>query len=134
MIKRLAHVCIHTSNLQETARFYCDALGMERYFDFEKEGNLFGYYLDVGDNTYIEVFQGDPGEVGNIHHLALEVDDIDSVISRVRENGFEIGDKSLGADDSWQAWMEDPNGVKIELHQYTPKSCQIIRRTCIVNW
>jgi len=107
---------------------------MERYFDFEKDGDLFGYYLRVGDGTYIEVFKGEAGTVGNIHHMALEVDDIDLVIARVRDNGFKIGDKSLGADDSWQAWMEDPNGVKIELHQYTPKSCQIIRRTCIVNW
>ena len=134
MLKRLAHVCIHTADLDRTAAFYCGALGMERHFDFEKDGQLFGYYLSVGDNTFIEVFCGNPGEVGNIHHLALEVDDIDAAIRRIREHGFETGDKSLGADDSWQAWMEDPNGVKIELHQYTPGSCQIIRRTCIVNW
>lgn len=134
MLKRLAHVCIHTSDLDRTAEFYCGALGMERHFDFEKDGSLFGYYLSAGDNTFIEVFRGNPGEVGNIHHLALEVDDIDAAIRRIRDHGFETGDKSLGADDSWQAWMEDPNGVKIELQQYTPKSCQIIRRTCIVNW
>ena len=134
MIKRLAHICIHTSSLDTTAAFYCGALGMDRHFEFEKDGKPFGYYLSAGSGTYIEVFKGDPGMVGNIQHLALEVDDIDSAIARIREHGFSIGDKSMGADDSWQAWMEDPNGVKIELHQYTPKSCQIIRRTCIVNW
>ena len=107
---------------------------MERHFEFEKEGEPFGFYLNAGNGTFIEVFKGLPGETGNIHHLALEVGDIDDAIQRIRHHGFEIGDKSLGADDSWKAWMEDPNGVKLELKQYTPKSCQVIRRTCMVNW
>lgn len=134
MITRLAHICIHTTHLEKTAAFYCDALGMERHFEFEKDSQPFGFYLDAGNGTFIEVFTGDPGKTGNIHHLALEVENIDAVIEQVRQHGFEIGEKSLGADDSWQAWMEDPNGVKIELQQYTPKSCQVIRRTCEVNW
>jgi catechol 2,3-dioxygenase-like lactoylglutathione lyase family enzyme len=134
MIKRLAHICIHTEDLKETERFYCDGLGMERHFGFDKDGDLFGHYFKIGEGTFIEVFKGAPGEVGNIHHLALEVDDIDATIEHIRKRGFEIGDKSLGADDSWQAWMEDPNGVKIELQQYTPNSCQFTRRTCLVNW
>lgn len=134
MIKRLAHVCIHTNDLRKTEDFYCHALGMDRHFDFEKAGDLFGFYLKAGNDTFIEVFKGNPGEVGNIHHLALEVDDIDSVINRIRASGYEICDKTLGADDAWQAWTEDPNGVKIELQEYSEKSCQVIRRTCQVNW
>ncbi len=134
MITRLAHVCIHTDSLDRTAAFYCDALGMDVHFGFEKDGKPFGYYLNAGNGTFIEVFKGEPGALGNVQHLALEVEDIDAAIMRIRDHGFEVGDKSLGADDSWQAWMEDPNGVKIELQQYTPKSCQVIRRKCMVNW
>ena len=107
---------------------------MERYFEFEKEGEPFGYYLKAGNATYIEVFKGDPGEIGNIHHLALEVENMDALITRLRDQGIEVGDKVFGADDSWQAWLEDPNGVKIELHEYTESSCQLTRRTCLVNW
>ena len=134
MIKRLAHICIHTEDLKETERFYCDGLGMERHFEFDKAGDLFGHYFKIGEGTFIEVFKGTPGAVGNIQHLALEVDDMDAAIQHIRDQGFEIGDKSFGADDSWQAWMEDPNGVKIELQQYTSNSCQFTRRTCLVNW
>jgi catechol 2,3-dioxygenase-like lactoylglutathione lyase family enzyme len=134
MIKRLAHICINTSSLPDTERFYCQGLGMTRRFDFEKEGSLFGYYLDAGGGTFIEVFSGEPGEAGNINHLALEVDDIDAAISQLRGAGFDIGDKAFGSDDSWQAWTADPNGVRIELHQYTPESCQLTGRTCQVTW
>ena len=30
----------------------------------------------------------------------------------------------MGGDNSWQAWTCDPDGNRIELHQYTPESKQ----------
>ena len=134
MIKQLAHICLHATDLEKTAAFYCDGLGMERFFDFEKDGEPFGYYLKAGANTFIEVFKGEPPAVGNINHVALEVDDMDALHERLRSNGIAVTEKKLGADQSWQSWLEDPSGVRIELHQYTPESSQFTGRTCIVNW
>ncbi|MGC9450641.1 MAG: VOC family protein [Oceanipulchritudo sp.] len=134
MIKQLAHICLRTEDLEKTSEYYCQALGMERFFDFERQGSLFGYYLKAGRNTFIEVFKGDPGAEGNIRHVALEVDDMDEAIERIRRHGAAATDKKLGADQSWQSWTEDPNGVKIELHQYTEDSSQRTGRTCVVNW
>ena len=134
MIKRLAHVCIFSTDLAETEAFYRQALGMERHFDFEKDGKLFGFYLKAGANTFIEVFKGDPGDEGNIRHVALEVDDIDAAIARIRAYGATATDKKLGADQSWQSWTGDPSGVKIELHQYTAASSQLTGNKCIVDW
>lgn len=134
MATQLAHICIYSSDLEETARFYCEALGFEKGFEFIKDGALFGYYVKLGNNTFIEVFKGDPSEVGNINHIAIQTDDIDSVIVRVKEHGYDIGRKSLGADHSWQVWTTDPNGVRIEFHQYTEQSLQLTGGTCLVDW
>ena len=134
MIKQLAHINIRTKDLQGTHDFYCQALGFTHGFDFQKNGKWFGYYLKAGSQTFIEVFEGDPGQVGNINHLALEVDDLDESLERLRKCGIPVGEKKLGADQSWQAWLEDPNGVRIELHQYTAESSQLTGQTCIVNW
>jgi catechol 2,3-dioxygenase-like lactoylglutathione lyase family enzyme len=136
MIKQLAHLCIHTDSLDKTSHFYCDVLELEKGFDFERNGSLFGYYLKLGVNTFIEVFQNaKPSDVvGNINHMAIEVDDIDQVIAALRNNGFEATDKKLGADHSWQSWTTDPNGVRIEFHQYTTESMQLTGGVCIVNW
>ena len=134
MIKQLAHLCIHSSDFAATERFYFKALGLERGFTFEKEGQLFGFYIQLGNQTFIEVFQGESGQPGNINHLALEVDDIDAVIASLREHDFEVGEKSLGPDHSWQAWTNDPNGVRIEFHQYTDRSMQVHGGVCPVNW
>jgi len=129
-VKQLAHLCIHSRDLDATRSFYVDALGLEPGFDFLKDGRRFGYYLKFGQNTFIEVFEGDPGEVGNINHLAIEVEDMDGVIERVRKAGHTVGDKKLGPDQSWQAWLEDPNGIRIELHEYTSDSSQLSGKPC----
>lgn len=130
MIKQIAHVCIHSLDLAETARFYIDALGLERGFEFFKDGVVCGYYLKLGSLTFIEVFHGDPSAAGNISHLALEVDNMDDTIRRVREHGYTASEKHWGADHAWQAWLEDPSGVRIELQEYTPDSLQLQGGQC----
>lgn len=134
MIKRLAHICIHTDDLAETRRFFCDVLGLEKGFEFEKEGCLFGFYIKLGGQTFIEVFKGRPADVGNIDHIAIETDDIDQVITTLRAHDFEATDKKLGGDNTWQSWTRDPNGVRIEFHQYTKDSLQFDGGVCQVDW
>ena len=120
LITQLAHLCIHTTDLEKTKWFYCDVLGAELAFDFDKKGSLFGYYLKFGANTFLEVFGGDAGATdGNIKHMCLEVEDIDRLAEVLKENGIEVTGKHLGGDNAWQVWAEDPNGVRIEFHQYT---------------
>ncbi len=134
MIKQLAHICIRTTDLEKTRKFYCEGLGLEMGFDFVRDGEPFGYYLKLGNTTFIEVFKGEPGEVGNINHVAIEVDDIDVLMSRLQSLGYEVTEKKLGADQTWQCWVTDPSGIRIEFQQYTDESKQKVGGTAIVNW
>ena len=52
----------------------------------------------------------------------------------MRSRGVACTDKSLGCDETWQAWMEDPDGNKFEVHQYTPRSFQHQGGVAVVNW
>ncbi len=134
MIKQIAHYSIRSPDLELTKRFYTEALGMELGFTFEKKGELFGFYIKAGNQTFVEVFKGEPGDTGNIHHVAMEVTDLDGLTERIRSAGFEVGEKSMGADHTWQAWTTDPGGTRIELHEYTDASLQCVGGTCIVDW
>lgn len=137
MFKRLAHVCIGSTDLAATEKFYCELLGMKKGFEFLKDGNLFGFYIQAGEMTFIEVFTQPDGANYDrpiIRHLCLEVEDIDLVIRTVRERGGEVTDKKRGCDQSWQCWMKDPSGVSIEIMQYTPESSQYTGNPCHVNW
>jgi lactoylglutathione lyase/glyoxylase I family protein len=132
----LAHVCILTPDLEATRRFYCDALGMETAFEFHKDGELYGYYLKMSERNYIEVFKDSVMEniPSRIRHLCLETDDIEAARRKMVEAGVEVTEIKKGCDDTFQFWFKDPNGIDIELHQYTATSSQLTGRDCIVDW
>lgn len=128
MITGMAHACFTVSDLDQSIHFYQDLLGLKPAFDFRREdGTRFGLYLHLGGRSFIELFQGQLGdrvEGQSYRHICLEVDDIESTVATLRERGVEVSDPKLGGDQSWQAWITDPDGNRIELHAYTDASWQ----------
>jgi catechol 2,3-dioxygenase-like lactoylglutathione lyase family enzyme len=128
MINGLAHVCFTVTDLDAAIRFYRDILGMRLAFEFRRpDGRPFGAYFHAGERTFIEVFLGDhtpPAERQSFGHICLEVLDIQAAVAELRRQGVTVSDPKLGADQSHQAWLSDPDGNRIELHQYTAASYQ----------
>ncbi len=128
MIMGLAHVCFTVSDLDASQVFYCDKLGLRHAFDFVRDdGARYGMYLHVGGRNFVELFTGElaePAEGQAYRHLCLEVDDMEAAAEELRRRGVEVSDVKLGGDQSYQAWLTDPDGNRIELHQYTPDSWQ----------
>ena len=136
MIKGIAHVCIASTDLAATERFYCSGLGFKKGFDFLRAGNVIGFYIEVAPASYIEVFRQtaiDTQAQSPISHICFETQDIDKVARHLKSKGYKVTDKTLGADQSWQAWTTDPAGVKIEFHQYTAKSTQVTGGNCVLD-
>jgi catechol 2,3-dioxygenase-like lactoylglutathione lyase family enzyme len=129
MITGLSHACFTVSDLAKSVAFYRDGLGLEEAFDLNiPSANLKGVYLRVGGRTFIELFQGDPVQTppnATYKHICLEVDDIERTAGEIRSRGVEVGDIKLGSDQSYQAWITDPDGNRIELHQFTAESLQV---------
>ena len=92
MIKCLAHICIEAVDLKKTQWFYCDVLGFTKKFDFIKDGVQLGFYLQINESNFIEVFKaGENREAPQrprIKHFCLEVEDIDAVEKQLTENGI----------------------------------------------
>jgi len=136
-IKTLAHICLFSRDLEQSLDFYCGALGLRRHFDFFKDGNLFGFYLQIDAHHFIEIFKAgaeEPPGRQRIHHLCFEVDDLDAVRERLAARGIAVKPKKLGCDHTWQFWCQDPDGTDVEFQQYTPESSQFTGKACIVDW
>lgn len=131
-----AHICIKTEDLDKTEEFYTQVLGFEKVYNFTKEGKAFGFYLRISGMQFIEVFEANniSSAPAGISHLCLETDSIDDVKERLNSCGIDTTEKKLGADSSYQIWFKDPNGIDIELHEYTDKSSQITGKDVEVNW
>ena len=135
MVKQIAHVCIGATDLEATERFYCGVLGFARKFRFLKGSEPIGFYLDAGGGTFIEVFRQDDVQEGSrplIRHFCLLTDDIDRLRQALLRAGHEVTEKKKGCDQSWQAWVTDPSGVRIEFHQYTAQSSQLTGSDCVL--
>lgn len=138
-IKQLAHACIFAHDLDTTERFYCEVLGIGKAFDFKRGEDWIGFYLDLGGRTFIEVFRKAEtsfSESNQINHICLETEDLDGLVAHIEQQGVAITDKKLGVDGTWQAWITDPNGVKLEIFQYTSDSLQFAApgAVCQIDW
>ncbi|MBZ9706318.1 VOC family protein [Mesorhizobium sp. ESP7-2] len=136
-VKQLAHVCIFANDLEETRRFYGDVLGMDVQFNFLRDGAIFGFYLNCGGRSHVEVFQKDGArfsEMDQINHFCLEVENIDAAITHIASMGVDVTARKHACDDTYQAWLRDPNGVKIELFEYTGKSAQFTGGDRVADW
>jgi catechol 2,3-dioxygenase-like lactoylglutathione lyase family enzyme len=101
-------------------------MGIPIHFTFERAGKRFGVYFKAGEGNYIEAFQVEKREIINtgIVHFCLETDNIDGFIADMTHKGVECTEKKRGSDRSWQTWLRDPDGNRIEIHEYTPESAQ----------
>lgn len=135
MIVRLAHVCIETTDLETTENFYT-ALGAARQFEFRnKRGVLVGMYLYFGENSYIEVIKvSEVRTEGAVRHFALEVEDVNRVYNILIERGVQATEATLESDHTLMVTCHDPNGIFIELQQYTANSMQKVGGVCEVDY
>lgn len=128
MIRGLSHICFVVSDLGESTAFYRDKLGLREAFELViLDGKVRGVYLHVGGRTFIELFEGKPDPTpsgAGYRHFCLEVADIELVVKTLRGRDVEVSDIQTGTDGSYQAWLADPDGNRIELHQFTEQSRQ----------
>lgn len=128
MITGFAHVCFIVADLKASQEFYCSKLGLKPAFDFLNDrGEKTGMYIHVSGRNFIEIFLGKPAKPAkeaSYQHICLEVDDVAKTVGELRQKGLSVTDAKMGSDQSWQAWLNDPDGNPIELHGYTPASWQ----------
>jgi catechol 2,3-dioxygenase-like lactoylglutathione lyase family enzyme len=133
---KLAHVCIETDDLERTESFYA-ILGLSRRYEFRNQhDDLVGFYLAFpGSPTYIEVIKvREPRKTGVVRHFAIEVDDIEATRERLMAAGIEAGEPVLEKDRTKMITCHDPNGIFIEIQQYTDESMQTRGGVCRVDY
>ena len=88
-------------------------------------------YLAIAPGQFLELFYDGTEEnpwrdsLFGFNHFCFEVNDICQTVDRIRGAGYTIDiEPKQGADKNWQAWVTDPNGIRIELMKIDPESLQ----------
>lgn len=124
---QLLHTMIRVNDLDQSLRFYCDALGMKLLRKHDFPGGRFTLafvgYGDEANHTVVELthnWDTHAYEVGTgFGHLAIGVSDIYGKCDELRAKGVKVvrepGPMKHGSTEI--AFIEDPNGYRIELIQ-----------------
>jgi methylmalonyl-CoA/ethylmalonyl-CoA epimerase len=130
-IKSVHHVAVVVSNMEESLAFWRDALGMEvrQLLDVPAEGSRVAF-LPAGESQ-VELVLPTKADSGiarylskrgpGMHHVCLEVDDIEGVLERLKAGGIRLihDAPQLGEDGQRYAFVhpEASGGVLVELYE-----------------
>jgi methylmalonyl-CoA/ethylmalonyl-CoA epimerase len=130
-IKKIHHVAIATANIPQALSFWQDALGLTSSgeVDVPQQQSRIAF-LPTGESE-VELVEPTSETSGlakhlakrgpGLHHICLEVDDLDGMLNQLRGKGIRlIGDApSAGADGRRMMFVhpESTGGVLVELYE-----------------
>ena len=132
MIKGLGHLAIRAIDIEKTAEFYREIIGLKEAFRMYngEDKKLSTIYMYIAPGQFIEIFPNGSGEQSGdndvgIKHICIEVEDAAAFQEELRARGTPI-DRELktGFSKCLQFWIHDPDGNKIEFMELPPESLQ----------
>ena len=131
---RVLHTMIRVGDLDRSVRFYTDVLGMKllRKKDYP-DGKFTLAFVGYGPETEHAVVEltynwgTDKYDLGNgFGHIALEVDDVYKACAEIKKRGGKVTREAgpMKHGSTVIAFVEDPDGYKIELIQKGTQGAQ----------
>ena len=121
----LDHFNIRTRKLGETVRFYEDILGLENgdrpKFAFPgawmySEGKPVVHLVDISPTD-----EPQKPDSGVVHHVAFVSRGFAAMKERLKSKGMPFDARQVPGGELWQIFVNDPNGVMIELNYEAAK-------------
>jgi len=128
---KINHLGIATNGIDEALKFWQDALGLENvHTETVEDQKVRVAMLPIGD-TRIELLEATSDDSpiakfvekrgGGIHHIAVEVEDIEAALMKLKAKGARLIDEKprIGAEGCLIAFVHpsSTNGVLLELIQ-----------------
>ena len=134
-IKRIDHIAIVVPDVEKARGFYEDALGMQiTHVEQVDEQEVIVAFLPAGDSEIelVEPLTEDSGVAkymkkrgAGIHHIALEVEDIEGMLATLKEKDVRLinQEPTRGSGGKRVAFIhpESTFGVLVELYESTPE-------------
>jgi len=131
---RVLHTMIRVGDLERSLRFYSDVLGMKQlrrkdYPDGKFTLAFVGYGPETEQAAIELTYNWDTHEynLGNGYgHVALEVDDVYAACAEIKKRGGKVTREAgpMKHGSTVIAFVEDPDGYKIELIQKGTQSAK----------
>ena len=124
-LNKIHHVAIITTNYEASKTFYVEKLGFEIIREnYRKQRDDYKLDLKLGD-CELEIFgiktapkRPSYPEACGLRHLAFAVDNIENVVTELKEKGIECEPIRLDEfTNKKMTFFFDPDGLPLELHE-----------------
>jgi catechol 2,3-dioxygenase-like lactoylglutathione lyase family enzyme len=132
-VTAIEHVLVLSDDIEATRRFYCEVVGLRVG---ERPPLEFpGYWLYAGATPCLHIAERkpylthaawiglttphEPPGLGPVDHIAFEASDYESVNARIERSGC-AAVRNVVPGGPRQLFVDDPNGVRVELNVHTP--------------
>jgi lactoylglutathione lyase len=121
MITRLLHTRYRVNDLEKTATFYKDVLGLREVSRHSSpRGSTLVFFQAPGSEEQIEIChypKSGPVQVqADLTHLAFEVEDLDAFAKEAEKKGYPLSDgPTVTSSGSKIAFIDGPEGYEFEL-------------------
>ena len=111
------HVHIFSSDVSATVEFFCSMLDAVVVWDEDAAG-VRNVRLALG-NAFVQVYDQPPKAPrgGAVHHLGIETDDLDALVSRMKERGFQFRNPVRDDPKFRYVMVSGPDDLLMELFQ-----------------
>ena len=129
-MKKISHIGIAVNDLQKSCELFSKLLNKDFHTEFVSSESVTTAFFKMGDSK-IELISSDQDDSPitkylkkhkeGMHHLAIDVDNIQNEIHRLKKEGFRFLNETpkIGADNKLIVFLhpKDTNGVLVEICQ-----------------
>ncbi len=119
MIDGLDHINVETTDLDSSVHFYETVLGLQ--VGWRPAFDVPGAWVYAGDQPIFHLVVRpavNPPPTGPIHHVAVKARNLEAMTARLDEFGIPYTKQVVPDLTVTQLFVDDPNGVKLELNFY----------------
>ena len=132
MINKINHIGIAVNNIENAVKLYTDVLGLKvKEIEIVEDQKVKTAIIPVGESKIELIESTDPEGViakyiekrgEGLHHLALEVSDIQEALDTLREEGVQLIDERprIGVEDTKIAFLH-PKETKVLIELVEPR-------------
>lgn len=110
------HFTVLAEDLRRTCDFYCDLLGLTE--GYRPDMGFPGAWLYAGETAVLHVVVKKPlpaQRAGVLDHMAFSASGLSDTVAKLKQRGIEYRLGRQVETGTWQLFLHDPNGAKVEL-------------------
>src|SRR5712691_10036413 len=112
----LNHVGLSVPDLDKAVEYYTKTMGFPEAFRFvNASGQVQLVYVQVSQNTFVELQPANAQRPPGITHFGLHVENMAAATAMFKQRGANVSETRVSPTKAILANITDPNGIRIEL-------------------